>query len=124
MNDLNPWENQLASWTPRNPSPRIRRRLFTAPAIETEGRRGPAMAWLPAAAAACAFLVTGWLALPHGARGVAAAASGGSNLLASLTLPDSSCQQWNLWSAVSFDWTKLRGSLSVSSPSGVGNTNL
>ena len=28
MNSTNPWEQQLASWTPRSASPAIRRRLF------------------------------------------------------------------------------------------------
>jgi hypothetical protein len=124
MNDLNQLEKQLASWTPRHPSAKLRRQLFAPAPVKTERRTPLALLWLSAAAAACVFVMSGWLALPHQARTTALAVSGGSNLIASLTLPDSSCQQWNLWSVVTFDWTKATSSLSIHGPSGLGRTNL
>jgi hypothetical protein len=68
--------------------------------------------------------MAGWLALPHRMRTAGLAVSGGSNLIASLSLPESSCQQWNLWSAVTFDWTKAGSSLSITGPLGLARTNL
>jgi hypothetical protein len=122
MNDLNQLEKQLASWTPRRPSAKIRRQLF--PTAAEPARHAPlASLWLSVGAAACVFLMAGWLSLPHPVRSTAFAASGGSNLIASMSLPDTSCQ-WNLWSAVTFDWTKSGSSPSITGPFGLGRTNL
>jgi hypothetical protein len=80
--------------------------------------------WLSVGAAACFFLFAAWILVPHRAHKAAIGASGGSNLLASLSFSASSCQQWNLWSAVTFDWTKAGSSLSITGPFGLGKTNL
>jgi len=57
---MNPLENQLQSWTPRRPSPKIARRLF-GPAEEPSvrpARRALAWNWLsPVAACALTMLV-------------------------------------------------------------------
>jgi hypothetical protein len=83
-----------------------------------------AVLWLSIAAAACVLLMAAWMALPHRASGTAFVASGGSNLIASFSMPEGSCQQWNLWSAVTFDWTKVHSSPSITAPFGLGRTNL
>ena len=60
MDEMNPLENQLQSWTPRRPSPRIARRLF-GPAEKPSlrpARRAWAWHWLsPVAACALTMLV-------------------------------------------------------------------
>src|SRR5580704_4729101 len=60
MDEMNPLENQLQSWTPRRPSPEIARRLF-APAVTPSlrpPRRAGAWNWLsPVAACALTMLV-------------------------------------------------------------------
>jgi hypothetical protein len=124
MNDLNPLEKQLASWTPRRPSAELRRQLFPAAAPEYHRPAPRASLWLPITAAACVFLLALCPVLPHRAPAAAMTASGGSNLIASLSLSASSCSEWNLWSAVTFDWTKARSSLSITGPFGLGRTNL
>jgi hypothetical protein len=125
MNDLNQLEKQLESWIPRRPSAKIRRQLFPVAATEPARPAPVAALWLSlGAAAACVCLMASWLMLPHQVRTGGLAVSGGSNLIASLTLPESSCQQWNLWSAVTFDWTKGGSSLSITGPLGLGRTNL
>ena len=60
MDEMNPLENQLQSWKPRRPSPRIARRLF-GPAQKASARlarRAGAWNWLsPVAACALTMLV-------------------------------------------------------------------
>lgn len=60
MDEMNPLENQLQSWTPRRPSPKIARRLFAA-AQKLSSRPAPGAAawnWLsPVAACALTMLV-------------------------------------------------------------------
>jgi hypothetical protein len=60
MDEMNPLENQLQSWTPRRPSPKIARRLF-GPAEKPSSRLArPAGAWnwlSPVAACALTMLV-------------------------------------------------------------------
>src|SRR5580704_6087761 len=99
MNDLNQLEKQLESWIPRRPSPEIQRQLFAASPVKAQRQAPLALLWLTVGAAACIFMLAGWLALPRQVRGTGLAVSGGSNLIASLTLPatmqQTSCQ--NLW---------------------------
>jgi hypothetical protein len=144
MNNLNQLEKQLESWIPRRPSAKIRRQLFAPPTPDKAQHHPPLAAlWLSLGAVACILMVAGWLALPRQARNSAFTASASSNLIASLTLTDAmpaarnliasfssrdgglenSCQQ-NLWSAVTFDWTKAGSSPSMIGPSGLGRTNL
>jgi hypothetical protein len=60
MDEMNPLENRLQSWTPRRPSPKIARRLF-GPAEKPSSRparRADAWNWLsPVAACALTMLV-------------------------------------------------------------------
>lgn len=136
----------MQSWIPRRPSAKLRQRLFP-PVAAKPGHAAPLAAlWLSAAAAACVFLMAGWLALPHHNRhgGLAVASASNlfgsltltgltaelvsnekltSNLIASLSPVESSCQQ-NLWSAVTFKWTKPAAYPSISGSSGLGRTNL
>jgi hypothetical protein len=60
MDEMNPLENQLQSWTPRRPSPEIARRLFgpaETPSLR-QVRRVGAWNWLsPVAACALTMLV-------------------------------------------------------------------
>jgi hypothetical protein len=60
MDEMNPLENQLQSWTPRRPSPEIARRLFLPArrASSRPWRRAGAWNWLsPVAACALTMLV-------------------------------------------------------------------
>ncbi len=113
----------MESWTPRRPSPKLQRRLFRATTVPRDYSAPLASLWLPVAAAACFFLTTAWIALPRHATSHVITAVGQSNLIAGLSLPERSCQ-WNLWTAVNFDWTKATSSLSITGPSGLGRTNL
>jgi hypothetical protein len=60
MDEMNPLENRLQSWTPRRPSPKIARRLFgraEKPSLRP-ARRANAWNWLsPVAACALTMLV-------------------------------------------------------------------
>src|SRR5580658_3923658 len=60
MDEMNPLESRLQSWTPRRPSPKIARRLFGAAEKSSlrPARLGNAWNWLsPAAACALTMLV-------------------------------------------------------------------
>jgi hypothetical protein len=59
MDEMNQFEKQLESWTPRRPSPKIARRLFgAAPKAPSRSHRAHAWSWLtPLAACALTFLV-------------------------------------------------------------------
>jgi hypothetical protein len=60
MDEMNPLENRLQSWTPRRPSPKIARRLFgaTEKPSARPARRAGAWNWLsPVAACALTMLV-------------------------------------------------------------------
>ena len=56
MNQLNPLENQLRSWTPRSPSPSLRAKLFPNPANEVGAGAKPAREERPCAPAAWHWL--------------------------------------------------------------------
>ena len=60
MDEMNPLEKRLQSWTPRRPSPKIARRLFGPAEMPSlrHSRRGDAWNWLsPVAACALTMLV-------------------------------------------------------------------
>jgi hypothetical protein len=86
MDEMNPWENPLQSWTPRRPSPEIARRLFgqAAKPSLSPARRAQAWHWL-SPAAACALTM---LAAVHTSNRAPARLSPDSNtaFLASLML--------------------------------------
>jgi hypothetical protein len=59
MDEMNPFEKQLESWTPRRPSPKIARRLFgAANQAASRSHRAHVWSWLtPLAACALTVLV-------------------------------------------------------------------
>src|ERR1700721_2383768 len=86
MDEMNPLENRLQSWTPRRPSPKIARRLF-GPAekpFSRPARRAVAWNWL-SPVAACALTMLGAV---HSASRLPGRLAQGSNatLFASLVL--------------------------------------
>jgi hypothetical protein len=88
MNDMNPWEKQLESWTPHRPSERLKQRLFEVKRERTtESRPTPLWAWLTPATSllVLALSLDVWLAREqtHGY----ASTTGSSNMLA-MALPD------------------------------------
>jgi hypothetical protein len=111
MDEMNPLEKQLQSWTPRRPSPKIARRLFRraeTPSVRP-ARRTQAWNWLsPAAACALTMLVA-----VHTASRVPGRLAQGSNatFLASLVLNAAATSniatysvsemdenlEWNIW---------------------------
>jgi hypothetical protein len=123
MNDMNQLEKQLESWTPRPPSPKVRRRLFPVNLVPRDQAAPLASLWISVGATACLCFTSIWLALPRHSSAHVFTAVGESNLIAGMTLPERSCQ-WNLWTAVNFDWTKAGSSVSITGPFGLGRTNL
>src|ERR1043166_164792 len=74
MNEFNSLEKRLRSWTPRPPSPRIRRRLF-AKAVPLERRTHDPIAWrwLAPAMALCVAALIVLARNPHSGFGGTAA---------------------------------------------------
>jgi hypothetical protein len=111
-------ENQLRSWTPRRPSPRLERGLFgfAAPAALAEeplpGRRHgtPRFAFLVPATTALVLLACGWLNQRYGTAEAHSGNSGPlvamilSNQSAAAYLPASFDHQQNRLANV-FEWT-------------------
>ncbi|HZQ46042.1 MAG TPA: hypothetical protein VFC07_03440 [Verrucomicrobiae bacterium] len=128
MNELNQWEKQLQSWIPRRPSARLERQLFSRAADTTDRlpNRMPAWGWL--APATCLFLLATCFSMTRHAEMNHGVASGGSNLLASISRPygtsDKRCQEWNVLKAVTFDWTKGGSSLSTTGSFPLLKTNI
>ncbi len=120
-NEMNFLENQLRSWQPRRPSPKLKRRLFGA----TDPHEATifSLRWL-APAAACLFLA---LTIASQEPGFSAVTSYpqpmmgliSSNLSYTNILPDSR----NNVSPSSFEWTNLSGINSSVSPFSPGRMN-
>jgi hypothetical protein len=111
-------ENQLRSWRPRRPAPRIKRRLFPL-ADRSELRE----VWLRclAPAVACVFLAVtiihqepGLSASSVESRQVAGVVS--SNLTYTAVFPKQHTTDQNELSHASFEWTNLSDSSSSISP--------
>lgn len=84
MNEMNPWEAQLRSWTPRRPSPKIERRLF---APSRWHFTLPRLATVFAPTAACLLLtLAGWKQLGQ----PLAPTDGGAAALVALSLSNQS----------------------------------
>ena len=104
MNEMNPLEAQLRSWTPRPPSARLERRLFAGP-VET---RPMSPSWVHWFAPAMACLLFATLAvnnprdplLPGGSPMLAAIMS---NQSYAAYLPGSFQRAQNRWDT--FEWT-------------------
>lgn len=128
MNELNQWEKQLQSWTPRPPSEELKQQLFSRATGATNRPPAHRPVWIWLTPATCLFLLTTCLSMTrHGEVGHSMA-SGSSNMLASISRPygmsDMRCQEWNIWGAVTFDWTKGGSSLSTTGSFPLLKTNI
>jgi hypothetical protein len=131
MNEMNELENQLRSWAPRRPSPKLEQRLFARrPARADEQRKTPHMsfAWLVPASAALMLVC-----LVFNQRNSTALASSGSGRLVAVILSNQSAAAYlpgsfhgeqNLLTADTFEWTNgSRSTSSISSLSSARGTN-
>lgn len=121
--EMNLLENQLRSWQPRRPSPRLKHRLFPSSSRESAGQY---LRWI-APAAACLFLV---LTIVNQEPSLSGAAHRdqmmgliSSNLSSTNLLPDSRPSARNNVSPASFEWTNLSGITSSISPFSPGRMN-
>jgi hypothetical protein len=123
--EMNYLENQLRSWQPRRPSPRLKRRLFGA-----EDSREAAilsLRWL-APAVACLFLA---LTIVNQESSLSASSSRyqplmgmvSSNLSYTNLLPGDRPTERNRVSPASFEWTNRSGFTSSISPFSPGRMN-
>jgi len=118
-------ENQLRSWQPRRPSPRIKRKLFGATSAGESG--GLSLRWL-APAMACLFLA---LTIINQEPGLSASAAHrqpfmgmvSSNLNFTNILPGDRPTSRNGVSPASFEWTNRSGFTSSISPFSPGRMN-
>ena len=134
MNDLNQLEKQLASWTPRHPSAKVKQRLFGASRqarSETPDFVAIMPLWVKFAPVFCMLLLITLFCVPRHERSGYLAVSSGSNVLASLSsnlaancATDFRAQRQNVWRAVTFDWTKDGHSLSTTGSFQSGKTNI
>ena len=123
-NEMNHLENQLRSWQPRQPSPKLKRRLFPEAAHRTATL---SLRWL-APVAACLFLT---LAIIHQEGHLSASSVRrdymmgmiSNNLSFTNLLPGESAQGRNGALPVSFEWTNLSGFTSSVSPFSPGRMN-
>ena len=121
MNEWNPLETQLRSWTPRRPSAGLKARLFAAPASHAP-RRPLAFGWLaPATVCLLMILVTfnqrnGELARMAASNPVPMMAVTLSNLSAAAYLTGSFVNDQNAVRPDTFEWTN-QGHSSSSIPS-------
>jgi hypothetical protein len=117
MNEWNPLEKQLQSWTPRRPSADIERRLFSRQSRSVASQRPVRVSgWFWLAPAMCLFLLVASAGVTRREELRPGAAAGGSNMLACISqnygAEDGRCRE-NVWKAVTFDWTKGGSSLSI-----------
>jgi hypothetical protein len=132
MNEMNQLEKQLESWIPRHPSAKLKARLFPLPVAPAAIEQVPVIrAWLMSAPAVCILLLTMLLYSGHHPKQAYLAVAGGSNVLASLSsnllaecATDMRGQRQNVWTAVTFDWTKEGSSPSTMGSFPFGKTNL
>jgi hypothetical protein len=121
---MNLLENQLRSWQPRRPSPRINRKLFGAASPgETAGL---SLRWL-APAVACLFLA---LTIVNQEPGLSSSSRHqplmglvSSNLSCTNILPENHPAGRNGISPPSFEWTNRSGFTSSISPFSPGRMN-
>lgn len=118
-------ENQLRSWQPRRPSPKLKRKLFGAAGPDEAG--GLSLRWL-APAVACLFLA---LTIVNQEPGLSASATRrqpfmgmvSSNLSYTNLLPRDRPTEHNRVSPASFEWTNRSGFSSSISPFSPGRMN-
>jgi hypothetical protein len=83
----------------------------------------PVWAWLTPAT--CLFLALTCFNITRHAETNRGMASGASNMLASIYgIRDTRCQEWNVWGAVTFDWTKGGSSMSTTGSFPLLKTNI
>jgi len=110
MNELNSWETQLRSWTPRRPSAGLKARLFARP-VAARRERPFALGWLaPATVCLLMILVTfnqrnGELARMAASNPVPMMAVTWSNMSFAAYLPGSFVNHQNPVRPDTFEWT-------------------
>ena len=123
-NEMNLLENQLRSWQPRRPSPRLSRRIFGASAGNDTGL---ALRWLTPALACLLLAVTIANQEPSLSRsfysGQPMMGLISSNLSATNVLPKSHFSDHNGVFPASFEWTNLSDFTSSVSPFSPGRVN-
>ena len=123
---MNLLENQLRSWQPRRPSPRIKQRLF--PLASSREVTGLSLRWL-APAAACLMLALTIASQQQpglsakSARQQAMMGLISNNLSYTNLLPENDSPGRNRVSPASFEWTNLSGFTSSISPFSPGRIN-
>ena len=122
---MNLLENQLRSWQPRRPSPRIKRRLF--PSASSGEATGLSLRWL-APATACLMLALTIASQQPGlsvtsTRHEAMMGLISSNLSYTNILPGNDTPGHNRISSTSFEWTNLSDITSSISPFSPGRLN-
>jgi hypothetical protein len=120
MDEMNQFEKQLQSWTPRRPSPKIARRLFSAAhKAASRSHRAQTWSWLtPMAACALTILV----AVHSGSRQSAQMASRTNAAFFATFILDAACSsnlatyslsqmdenlEWNVWPHAAHHVTQL-----------------
>jgi hypothetical protein len=142
----------LESWVPRRPSARLKEQIFAANAKPENARlktnvfsywlnymkahlHGADSAelpgWVKFAPACCILLIITLLSIGRQEKSAYLAVATGSNAMAGLSsnllalcATDSHHHRENVWSAVTFDWTKDGGSLSTIGSYPDGKTNI
>lgn len=148
MSDWNHLVTQLRSWTPRRPSPDLRKKIFSsagtiltvAVAQRSVSRCSATWSWLAPTAACCLTLFTlvrgnsfrsmrGEARENHVIFAVAMSSLTASNPTANfptkwfgLSAADENLE-WNVWSKTSFDWTKEGQFLSTNRSVPLAQTN-
>jgi hypothetical protein len=124
--EMNQLENQLRSWHPRRPSPRIKRRLF--PSASAREASGLSLRWL-APAAACLMLALTIASQQepglsaNSARHEAMMGMISSNVNYTNMLRENDAPGRNRISPPSFEWTNLSAITSSISPFSPGRVN-
>ena len=135
MNESNPLEKQLESWTPRRPSAKLKQRLFPAAARPVAESSPGIPAWAKFAPAFCVVLLAGFFSLAPHDKPDYLAVSSGSNVLASLSsnllgfcATNTRSVELNVAempaAAITFDWTKGVRSLSTTGSFPLWKTNV
>ena len=129
MNELNPLETQLRSWTPRRPSQGLKTRLFGNPS-RAEARSRLAPVWLAPATACLLLLFVTFNQTGGGLARVAVSSVQGpmvamtlSNVSLAAYLPGSFPYQQNVVPANTFEWTNTSRSLSSMASFPLSKTN-
>jgi hypothetical protein len=136
MNNLNQLEKELQYWIPRAPSARLKRRLFPAAPAASPTTALLSVPWARFAPAMCVVLLAAhFCQLTPSRESDYLAASGGSNVLASLSAnlidfcaTNTRAERLNIWtmpaSMSTFDWTSPGHSLTTTDSFPSWKTNI